>query len=49
MKCFFLEMWRSARQGPRIYFAPVRGFVAGIRQEWARLEAHQQTDDPSGA
>ncbi len=44
MKHFFREMWWAAKQGPRIYFAPIRGLIAGISKEWELLEEGQNAD-----
>jgi hypothetical protein len=38
MREFFQEFWRAARQGPQLYFAPlrgaVRGAIRGVRLQW---------------
>lgn len=31
MKNFILEFLRAARQGPRLYFAPLIGAIDGVR------------------
>jgi hypothetical protein len=47
MQIFIREMWRAARQGPRIYFAPIRGIFSGIRKEWEFLEEGTKDDAKS--
>lgn len=38
---FFREFWLAAKEGPRLYFAPLIGAVRGVREELARcMERH---------
>lgn len=31
MRRFFTEFWLAARQGPRLYFAPLIGAIKGVK------------------
>ena len=43
--CFMAELWRSfcdaASESPRIYFAPLRGVICALREEWIRLDSQR--------
>jgi hypothetical protein len=45
MSSFVQEVWKAARQAPRIYFAPLRGLYAGLKEAWEILE-RGSSDDP---
>lgn len=34
---FLHEMLFAAKQAPRVYFAPLRGMIDGLRAEWNRM------------
>lgn len=36
---FWHEFWQAARQGPRLYFAPLVGAARAVREEFASFEA----------
>jgi hypothetical protein len=38
MEEFFREFWKAARQGPRLFFAPLAGAINGVRVQWKVME-----------
>lgn len=36
MERFLGEFWLAAKEGPRLYFAPLIGVVRGVKEEWLR-------------
>lgn len=41
MRKFFTEFWLAARQGPRLYFAPLIGAIKGV-QDAVRENPHHK-------
>lgn len=41
MRKFFIEFWLAARQGPRLYFAPLVGAVKGVQDAVRANSGHK--------
>lgn len=41
MRKFVREFWLAAKEGPRLYFAPLIGAVRGVK-EWLRCTGPQR-------
>lgn len=42
MNGFTKEVWNAAKQGPRLYFAPLLGFLQGIKSAWMQLDEYSR-------